>query len=175
MVHNKYSKEECISALQEAKKKIGHDPSQCEYKNLDIKPSYQTIADKFGRWNLAKRAAGMSENKPSHLKYQDGPPEILSYTEDGWKELSKNMRFRRRNQAHLANEKIERGCNKCGYDKNPIALEFHHQNPDEKYKDISTMITNGLSKDRIDKEVEKCIVLCSNCHKIEEDGDIYDM
>lgn len=175
MKHNKYSKEDCLSALQQAEKVLGHEPSQHEYKNLDISPSYQTIADKFGRWNLAKRKAGMSENRPSHLKYQDGPPEILSYTENEWENLSKNLRFRRRNQAKVASLKLESGCSNCGYSKNPIALEYHHKNSDNKVMDISTMITQGLSMKRIHDEIDKCVVLCSCCHKIKESGDIYNI
>ena len=27
------------------------------------------------------------------------------------------------------------------------------------------MVGNGLSADRILKEIEKCVVVCSNCHK----------
>jgi len=175
MGRSKYSKEDCISSLHEAAEKLGHPPSQHEYKNLDISPSYQTIADKFGRWNIAKRKAGMSENKPSHLKYQDGPPEILSYTENEWRDLSKNLRFRRRNQAKIAKLKLESGCSECGYDENPIALEYHHKNSENKEMDISTMITQGLSFNRILNEIDKCKVLCSCCHKIEESGNIYDM
>jgi hypothetical protein len=173
MESNKYSKSDCISALHEAEEILGHPPSQKEYKNLGISPSYQTIANKFDRWNLAKRKAGMSENRPSDLKYQDGPPEILSYSIDEWKSLDKNMRFRRRNQAKVARKKLNSGCKDCGYDENPIALEYHHKNSSEKYMDISTMITQGLSIKRINEEIEKCIVLCSRCHKIREDGDIY--
>lgn len=175
MVSNKYTKQDCIESLKEAKNRLGHDPSQKEYKELDISPSYQTIATKFGRWNLAKEHLNMSINKPSDLKYQDGCPEILDYTEKEWKELSKNMRFRRRNQARIAKEKMNKGCSNCGYSKNPAALDFHHKNPENKFIDISTMITQGYSKEKIDKEIRKCKVLCSNCHKIEENKDIYNV
>lgn len=175
MVSNRYTKSDCIDALIEAKEILGHDPSQAEYKELDISPSYQTIADKFGRWNKAKEKANMTENRPSHLKYQDGPPDILNYSNDEWNGLSKNMRFRRRNQAKIAEIKVESGCSVCGYSDNPASLEFHHQNPENKFMDISTMITQGYSTDKIMNEIEKCVVLCANCHKIEESGDIYNI
>lgn len=32
------------------------------------------------------------------------------------------------------------------------------------------MFTTGASKDSIKKELEKCIVLCSNCHRKEHYG-----
>jgi len=175
MVSNNYTKEECVSALNKAKEKLGHEPSQHEYRQLDISPSYQTITNKFGRWNIAKRKANMSENMPSHLKYQDGPPDILSYTDKEWNDLSKNLRFRRRNQARVAKIKMNKGCKNCGYDKNPAALEFHHRNPEEKVKGVAIMISQGLSISSINSEIEKCDVLCSRCHKIEENGDIYNI
>lgn len=55
-------------------------------------------------------------------------------------------------------------CAKCGYDKCPSALEFHHINPDEKDATISRMLTNRSNLNDVQKEISKCIVLCSNCH-----------
>lgn len=53
-------------------------------------------------------------------------------------------------------------CSKC--DENHIScLEFHHLNPNEKDMEISNMI--GYSKERLERELKKCIVLCSNCHR----------
>lgn len=174
MVSNKYTKSDCMDALIEAKEKLGHAPSQAEYKELDISPSYQTIANKYDRWNIAKREANMTENKPSHLKYQDGPPDILNYTDDEWNSLSKNMRFRRRNQAKVAKIKVKSGCTVCNYSDDPVALDFHHKNPKNKFMGVSTMITQGYSTDRIMDEIDKCEILCANCHSIKEYGNIYD-
>lgn len=49
-------------------------------------------------------------------------------------------------------------CEKCGSDKK---LELDHINPEEK---VSHRIWSW-SKDRRDKEIEKCQVLCTECHK----------
>lgn len=55
-------------------------------------------------------------------------------------------------------------CSKC--DENHIAcLEFHHLNPEEKYDNLSNMFLHGASKEKIEKELKKCIILCSNCHR----------
>jgi len=56
-------------------------------------------------------------------------------------------------------------CSKC--DENHIAcLEFHHLNPKEKDFTISEALQRlNLNKDLILKEIEKCEVLCSNCHR----------
>lgn len=54
-------------------------------------------------------------------------------------------------------------CIKCGYNKYIGALEFHHINQDEKDFEISN--GNCKSWDKIIIELDKCILLCSNCHR----------
>ena len=53
-------------------------------------------------------------------------------------------------------------CVDCG-EADPVVLEFHHVR-DKKY-DISAIVGQGYSLEKIMAEVEKCIVLCGNCHK----------
>jgi transcription elongation factor Elf1 len=55
-------------------------------------------------------------------------------------------------------------CKGCG--ENRIAcLDFHHRNPTEKDMSIVKAVENAWSIQRILKEIEKCEVLCSNCHR----------
>ena len=54
-------------------------------------------------------------------------------------------------------------CFNCGYDKCNSALEFHHVYEDDKLFSISE--NSVLSWKRIEKELEKCVLLCSNCHR----------
>jgi endo-1,4-beta-mannosidase len=60
---------------------------------------------------------------------------------------------------------IKKKCSVCGYDKYDKALEYHHINNDNKDCAIAVMVSNGYSKERINKEIAKCIVLCANCHR----------
>jgi len=53
-------------------------------------------------------------------------------------------------------------CKICGYDKCIQALEFHHLDPLKKDFNISS---NSFSFEKMKKEVDKCILICSNCHK----------
>lgn len=53
-------------------------------------------------------------------------------------------------------------CLLCGYKKYSGALEFHHLDP--KKKDRSIKLRNR-SFENIKKELDKCVLLCSNCHK----------
>lgn len=55
-------------------------------------------------------------------------------------------------------------CDICGYDKYVGALEFHHENQKEKDFEISKL-KSWTFDERIIKELDKCVILCSNCHK----------
>lgn len=69
---------------------------------------------------------------------------------------------RRRNKIALVEYKGGK-CEICGYHKCIDALEFHHINKDEKSFGIGNGDTRSLEK--LKKEADKCILVCSNCHK----------
>lgn len=56
-------------------------------------------------------------------------------------------------------------CESCGYDKCTAALEFHHRDPNQKDFQVSSGRT--ISWDRARLELDKCVLLCSNCHREE--------
>jgi hypothetical protein len=43
---------------------------------------------------------------------------------------------------------------------------FHHRDDQEKVWIIGDMIKNGVSRQSIERELAKCLVLCANCHQI---------
>ena len=53
-------------------------------------------------------------------------------------------------------------CVVCGED-DPAVLEFDHVDQSTKDKAVSNMVVNSIAK--IKTEIEKCRVLCANCHK----------
>lgn len=55
-------------------------------------------------------------------------------------------------------------CEKCGYLKYTGALEFHHKIPNEKDFNLSQKTKSNFNEE-IRKELDKCILLCSNCHR----------
>ena len=76
---------------------------------------------------------------------------------------SKKRRIQR-NREWFKTYKENLECSNCGED-HPSCLEFHHVDKTAKEYKVSAMISNGLSLKTVLKEVAKCIVLCSNCHK----------
>jgi hypothetical protein len=63
----------------------------------------------------------------------------------------------------LAEIKTASGCVDCG-EKNHIVLDFDHIR-DKKYN-VSRMIHDGFSWKAIMREIQKCEVVCANCHRI---------
>ena len=56
-------------------------------------------------------------------------------------------------------------CEICGYNKNIAALEFHHKNPDEKEFQIDARKFANCDIRKLEKELDKCMILCANCHR----------
>ena len=55
-------------------------------------------------------------------------------------------------------------CERCGYNRYIEALEFHHLDSTKKDFNVSQ---HGYTRswERVVKELEKCIMLCANCHR----------
>lgn len=54
-------------------------------------------------------------------------------------------------------------CQVCGFDKYDAALEFHHLDPVK--KDVKFSQLKSWGKERRIAELEKCVLLCANCHR----------
>lgn len=59
--------------------------------------------------------------------------------------------------------KAQEGCKVCG-EADPACLDFHHPNKD-KVMSVGDALGRKFGKAKILKEIAKCVVLCSNCHR----------
>lgn len=62
-------------------------------------------------------------------------------------------------------------CCSCNLTYHPSVYEFHHIDPTLKDRDPSKMLQLSLSKLQV--ELDKCLLLCANCHRLHHHGDIY--
>jgi len=72
---------------------------------------------------------------------------------------------KRRQQIRLKSIDYKDGCcQACGYNRCLEALEFHHRNPEKKDFGISE---KGYTRswERVKQELDKCVLLCANCHR----------
>ncbi|MCK9446458.1 HNH endonuclease [bacterium] len=102
-----------------------------------------------------------------------GRTTVLKYIKDDKKQKKNNSKnvieWRKRKKIELIEYKGG-CCEVCGYNKTIRSLDFHHKDP--KYKDFG-ISGKSYSFERLKKEVDKCILVCSNCHgEIHEEIDI---
>ena len=76
------------------------------------------------------------------------------------------MREKNRRRKRRAVEYKGGKCECCGYSRSLAALEFHHTDPSR--KDF-TVAKASKSWETTKRELDKCRLLCSNCHREEHD------
>ena len=84
--------------------------------------------------------------------------------------ISSNQQIRRqRNKEYNIQQMTP--CAHCGY-FHPAAMDWHHKEPSTKRKGgVSQLVRGGARLELIQEEIDKCICLCSNCHRILHQGD----
>jgi len=62
-------------------------------------------------------------------------------------------------------------CEHCGFNKSNVALDFHHTDPTQKDFNISKLRLSSYerNKEQIEGELDKCLLLCKNCHALEHE------
>lgn len=81
------------------------------------------------------------------------------------KYIERNKKTRSRNKALLGEYKSRLCCTQCG-ETHPACLDFHHKDTN-KFKDVADMAASTYKWENILNEIQKCIVLCANCHRKE--------
>lgn len=71
---------------------------------------------------------------------------------------------RKERQEYVFNYLLNHPCVKCG-EADPVVLEFDHRDPTTKAYNISNLVSYALSFETLTTELNKCDVLCANCHR----------
>lgn len=151
-----------VSISKDKLKKICRDnelnkPISTQIKNLDtveVTEYYKSVK------SLRLTAKHFDVSRDTIRKYISDS-EIIE--KGGRKTKSKSkavIDWRKRKKVELVEYKGGK-CEICGYNKSYNVLQFHHINPDEKDFTISR---KSYSLERLKKEVDKCILVCANCH-----------
>jgi 5-methylcytosine-specific restriction endonuclease McrA len=94
--------------------------------------------------------------RQSGVRFSSPRPYVMYKDPDRQRQYQREWQAKRRSEWLLANGP----CSMCS---SWVDLEVHHINPDEK---ISNSVWSW-SEEKRRKELAKCIVLCSECHKDE--------
>lgn len=57
-------------------------------------------------------------------------------------------------------------CVDCGGVFHQAAFDFHHVDPSTKLYNVATRLGRGASIELCKEELDKCVLLCSNCHRV---------
>ena len=104
-------------------------------------------------------------------KYSKKNKEKIIIRRKKWAKANKdviyaNVRKRKNKNYKLIRKiKLDSGCEICGYNKHHVALDFDHLDRKTKITSVGQMV--NFSWKRIQKEINKCRILCANCHRIE--------
>jgi hypothetical protein len=71
---------------------------------------------------------------------------------------------KKRNRAFIVEFLKGKRCADCR-EKDPVVLEFDHRNPSEKIENVTRTASKGASLDNLIREIEKCDIVCANCHR----------
>lgn len=77
--------------------------------------------------------------------------------------IARNIPIKKKVREDFQAYKTSLSCAECG-ENHPATLHFHHTDPLAKESDVSRLVICGLSRKRIMAEIQKCVVLCANCH-----------
>lgn len=109
------------------------------------------------------------ENKKRIAAYRKKYMHDVWYPKNKTKHIADNAAWNKQNRMKkrllLDEIKMREGCLDCGYKEDAVALEFDHKDNEKNFSVGSTrMLDQSWSK--IEKEIEKCDVVCANCHRI---------
>jgi len=133
----KFCSKSCANAFNNFKKPKRSKEGKCKICNETISKS---------RSYCSKKCLTQGLSKPRKQEVQSSYDRVKSF---------------RQRQKIKAVEYMGGCCKICGYSRCVRALSFHHIDPSAKEFRVSS---KSYSWDRVLKELEKCVMLCSNCH-----------
>ena len=128
----------------------------------------QTERKSEARPDARERRAVVSQQwaaeHPERIRESQRASAKRAYGRDPEKLKAKALAWRRKRRAAILEAIRERlVCQNCG-ERHPGCLDFHHRDPSQKDFHIARLLDRG-SVAKVLAEIEKCDVLCANCHR----------
>ena len=60
----------------------------------------------------------------------------------------------------------DKPCQDCGKKYPHYVMDFDHREGEKKLLEVARMVAGGWSLKKIMKEIKKCDIVCSNCHRL---------
>jgi len=78
--------------------------------------------------------------------------------------IARSVKTKRRAREEFSAFKARLSCVQCG-ENHPATLDFHHHTPHPDNIKINELVRSGRLGFAMEEIMNKCIVLCSNCHR----------
>lgn len=101
---------------------------------------------------------------PCNTREKQLAAQLKCYYNNKEKYYAYRLEYWRQNQLRLIDYLKSHPCVDCG-ELDIVILEFDHLNPKQKLATVSDMVRQGCAWNRIAIEIEKCDVVCTNCHR----------
>jgi hypothetical protein len=135
-----YTNEQYLDEIKRVADELEKSPTWNEFDEHG-EMATQSVMQRFGSWNDAKEKAGVRI-------YPHGP--------SGEKDPNSKI--------GIVRQAKNTDCPNCG-EGHSSALCFHHLPEYEKKFNISQFRNAGVTEEELQEEINKCIVICSNCHR----------
>lgn len=81
--------------------------------------------------------------------------------------LSRKEKYRQERRKFIDDLKKNRPCMDCGNIYPPFVMDFDHRDSKTKIGSISWLLLHNTSNmEKIKAEIEKCDLVCANCHRV---------
>jgi len=136
----------------------------------------QPLIDGFKRCRVCKEVKSISAYHPNKQCSQGVTGTCKPCSMVRVQQWYADNRSRRQDVANTRNrarkkmivEHFGNKCNDCEQTFPQYVYEFHHLDP--KQKDVNPSKAIGYGEEKMWKELNNCVMLCSNCHKIRHYG-----
>ena len=130
------------------------ETKKCTICKLDLPKTVEYFATRTDKKILTYQ----SSCRECHKKYRK-----IHYQNNKQKYIKKAAKYNDSIIIWFQDIKKKLKCFKCGEERWWV-LDFHHRDPSKKESSLSILSRKG-SKKNILEEIQKCDVLCTNCHR----------
>lgn len=143
---------------------VGYECKECAKTYM---PEYKPVAEK--RCSVCRRLKPASEFSPQARSSS----RLMARCKQCQNATSNRKKLDKRNERKAQLIELMGGCcQRCGYCEFPAALDFHHVNRSEKAITPATLMDPAFTLDSALSELDKCVLLCANCHRAYEGGQL---